>query len=244
MRKGLVIAVMGIVLTAITSCRTISSLLHDDGVVAQVNDVKLYRAELNALIPKGMSPADSAELAQKYINSWASDLVYLKVAEQQLSKSEKDVTKELEDYRKSLLKYRYEQLYVNERLDTTVTEDAVQEYYDAHPEKFILKRPLLRARYLNIQKDSPALKQLKDLGIPFEARVMSAHRTPTAAADFAKSAIDNGFGAIICAAGKAAHLAGAFAFGGATVQRDLLLGEGVTFVDENTVDIHKHLWEE
>lgn len=57
----------------------------------------------------------------------------------------------------------------------------------------------------------PALKQLKDLGIPFEARVMSAHRTPLAAAEFAKSAIDNGFGAIICAAGKAAHLAGAFA---------------------------------
>lgn len=40
------------------------------------------------------------------------------------------------------------------------------------------------------------------------------------------------------------HLAGAFAFGGATVQRDLLLGEGVTFVDENTVDLERHLWEE
>lgn len=163
MKKGLVIAVMGIVLTAFTSCRTISSLLHDDGVVAQVNDVKLYRAELNALIPKGISPEDSAELAQKYINSWATDMVYLKVAEQQLSKSEKDVTRELEDYRKSLLKYRYEQLYVNERLDTTVTEDAVQEYYNTHPEKFVLKRPLLRARYLNIQKDSPALKPLKKM---------------------------------------------------------------------------------
>lgn len=57
----------------------------------------------------------------------------------------------------------------------------------------------------------PALKQLKDLGIPFEARVMSAHRTPQAAADFAKSALENDFGVIICAAGKAAHLAGAFA---------------------------------
>lgn len=57
----------------------------------------------------------------------------------------------------------------------------------------------------------PALKQLKELGIPFEARVMSAHRTPEAAAAFAKSASGNGFGAIICAAGKAAHLAGAFA---------------------------------
>ncbi|MBQ9125680.1 MAG: MGMT family protein [Clostridia bacterium] len=40
------------------------------------------------------------------------------------------------------------------------------------------------------------------------------------------------------------RLAGAFAFGGATVQRDLLLGEGVTFVDDNTVDLEKHLWEE
>ena len=40
------------------------------------------------------------------------------------------------------------------------------------------------------------------------------------------------------------HLAGAFAFGGATVQRDLLLGEGVTFVDDNTVDLERHLWEE
>ncbi len=57
----------------------------------------------------------------------------------------------------------------------------------------------------------PALKQLKDLDIPFEARVMSAHRTPQAAADFAKNAIENDFGVIICAAGKAAHLAGAFA---------------------------------
>lgn len=57
----------------------------------------------------------------------------------------------------------------------------------------------------------PALKQLKELGIPFEARVMSAHRTPQAAADFAKSAFNNDFGVIICAAGKAAHLAGAFA---------------------------------
>ncbi len=57
----------------------------------------------------------------------------------------------------------------------------------------------------------PALKQLKELSIPFEARVMSAHRTPEAAAEFAKSAIENDFGVIICAAGKAAHLAGAFA---------------------------------
>ena len=58
---------------------------------------------------------------------------------------------------------------------------------------------------------SDTLKQLKAFGIPFETRVISAHRTPYDAELFAKSARDNGFGTIIAAAGKAAHLAGVIA---------------------------------
>ena len=56
-----------------------------------------------------------------------------------------------------------------------------------------------------------ACAQLKTFDIPFEAHILSAHRTPAEAAAFAKSARENGFGVIICAAGMAAHLAGAFA---------------------------------
>lgn len=63
--------------------------------------------------------------------------------------------------------------------------------------------------------DYDALKKtfttLKALEIPFEAHVYSAHRTPKEAAGFAASAQDNGFGVLICAAGKAAHLAGSVA---------------------------------
>ena len=57
----------------------------------------------------------------------------------------------------------------------------------------------------------PAAEKLKELGIPVEVRIMSAHRTPVQAAEFSRSARENGFGAIIAAAGKAAHLAGAIA---------------------------------
>ena len=57
----------------------------------------------------------------------------------------------------------------------------------------------------------PCFDQLRALDIPFEAHVYSAHRTPDAAADFAKGARENGFGVLIAAAGKAAHLAGALA---------------------------------
>lgn len=52
---------------------------------------------------------------------------------------------------------------------------------------------------------------LKDFDVPYEAHILSAHRTPEAAAAFAKSARANGYGVILCAAGMAAHLAGAFA---------------------------------
>jgi 5-(carboxyamino)imidazole ribonucleotide mutase len=52
---------------------------------------------------------------------------------------------------------------------------------------------------------------LDDFGVDYELHIMSAHRTPARAAEFAENAIKNGFGAIICAAGMAAHLAGAFA---------------------------------
>lgn len=58
---------------------------------------------------------------------------------------------------------------------------------------------------------TPAIRQLKELGIETEVRVMSAHRTPQEANEFSSTAIENGFGVIIAAAGMAAHLGGVLA---------------------------------
>lgn len=57
----------------------------------------------------------------------------------------------------------------------------------------------------------PAIDTLKEFGAEFEVHVYSAHRTPNEAHEFSKNARDNGFGVIIAAAGKAAHLAGVLA---------------------------------
>ena len=57
----------------------------------------------------------------------------------------------------------------------------------------------------------PAVKKLAEFGIPYEVHVMSAHRTPAQASAFAANAVENGFGVILAAAGKAAHLAGVLA---------------------------------
>ena len=58
---------------------------------------------------------------------------------------------------------------------------------------------------------SKAVEVLKDFGVPYEVHVFSAHRTPLEAKEFSVNARENGFGAIIAAAGMAAHLAGAIA---------------------------------
>ena len=164
------------------SCKAISSFFHDGGaVVAKVGDHKLYERDLKEYIPVGISPEDSTKLALQYINSWAEDMVYLDVAESELSKTEKDVTKELEDYRRSLLKFRYEQQYVSQRLDTTITDKQIQEYYDTHKGNFVLDYPIMKVLYVSVTTDNPDIKAvrkslqrrtIKDMDVP-DSLIMS-----------------------------------------------------------------------
>ena len=151
------VSLVVIVLPLLSSCRTITSFVHDGNVVARVGSHRLYESELSAYIPDSAPPEDSARLALQYINSWASDMVFNDVAEKELSKTEKNVDKELEDYKRSLLKYRYEQKFINQRLDTAVTEGQIEKYYQEHIDNFRLSLPIAKARYLYISSDSPNL---------------------------------------------------------------------------------------
>ena len=147
-----------------TSCETVTSFVRElryGQVVAKVGSHRLYASELASYIPDSASHEDSTRLALQYINTWASDQLFTDVAERELSKSEKNVDSELEDYRHSLLKYRYEQKYVNQRLDTAVTKAQIEKYYDDHAENFKLSLPIAKAVYMNISADSPNLEIIK-----------------------------------------------------------------------------------
>lgn len=145
------------------SCRTISSWVRDDRVVARVGDTKLYESEVESYIPDYVSSEDSLNLAMQYINRWATDLIYQEMASGQLSKEEMDVSKELEAYRRTLLRYRYEQRFVNDRLDTLIREEQIKAYYDAHPDLFMLERPILKVRFLDILKSNSSRKKIQTL---------------------------------------------------------------------------------
>ena len=153
----------GIILATLPSCKAVSSFIHDGEVVAKYGKHKLFLSELQDFIPDGTSPGDSASLADQYIISWAKDKAFQDMAEESLSKEEKDVKAELEAYRKSLLRYRFEQHFIDERLDTVVSDAQAEAYYESHKDNFKLDRPVLRARFMSIPKSSPNLKTLKAL---------------------------------------------------------------------------------
>ena len=165
MKKCLVL----IALAAVSACQMVHRVsdtaaeLFGDAVVARVGEHRLMRSELTAFIPAGVSSEDSLALAQSYIKSWAEDLIFLDMAEKHLSAEEKDVTKDLEDYRRTLLKYRYEERYINDRLDTLISDEAVRNYYREHMDKFLVDRPLLKVRYMIIPADSRSLKTIREL---------------------------------------------------------------------------------
>ena len=73
------------------------------------------------------------------------------------------------------------------------------------------KGAVIRGSDSDLETMNPCIARLTSFDIPVEVRVISAHRTPAAAEQFASAAKENGFGAIIAAAGKAAHLAGVLA---------------------------------
>jgi len=132
-----------------------------DAVVAEVGDNKLYESEIKSLIPPGKSPEDSLEMLNQYVNRWAIKHLLLSKAESELSKTDKDVEQELEDYRSSLLMYRFEKMYIDQRLDTTITEAECRDYYAKNSGNFVLTNSVVKARFAKVSSTSPNLEKLK-----------------------------------------------------------------------------------
>ena len=159
MRKALLIITF---LAAISSCRLYDSLFKGDVVARAGRDV-LYESDVEALNITGFSAEDSARIVERYIMSWAKNRLLLDMAESQLSKADRDVEAQLEEYRQQLLVYRYEQKYVEQRLDTVVSEQEYLDFYEANPASFTTHVPLMKGRYIKMSDNSPNLNPVKSL---------------------------------------------------------------------------------
>ena len=149
-----------LVLASLSGCKFFGDVLHNEPLAAKVGSHELTMAALRDAVPDGLAPEDSAAFAERYINSWARDMLLMDRAEKGLSAEEKDVSAQLEDYRRTLLNHRYEQKYIAEHLDSLVTREEIEDYYAANREKFRLQNPVVKAYYFNI---SPRSKELQTI---------------------------------------------------------------------------------
>ncbi len=129
--------------------------------LARVNNSYLYKEDVASLVMPGMKREDSAEIVSKYIDNWIHDQLALQKAEENLTDSQKNVQKQLDEYRKSLILYAYQKELVKQKLDTVVSGEDIQKYYDGHKESFELKDNILRVVFVKVKKDAPKMDKLR-----------------------------------------------------------------------------------
>jgi len=94
---------------------------------------------------------DNAATVKLYVNNWVKSHVVLQKAETELYAEEKKFSKQLEEYRNSLIRYAYEKKYIAEHLDTVVTEKEIQVFYNQNAKNFELKQDVVRVRYVLLE---------------------------------------------------------------------------------------------
>jgi len=124
-------------------------------VVARVYDSYLYVKDLDRKLPANISKADSAALMNEYVDTWIRQQLLVKQADKNLADEDKDFTKQLEDYKNSLLIYKYETQLIKQNLDTAVTDNEIADYYEKNKSNFELKENIVKVIYVKIPRSVP-----------------------------------------------------------------------------------------
>ncbi|MCX6275987.1 MAG: hypothetical protein NTV09_12360 [Bacteroidetes bacterium] len=130
--------------------------------LVRVYDKFLFPENLAGIVPPNASESDSMLLIKNYIDNWIHQQVVLHKAESNLDEGKKDVEKQLDEYRNSLIRYAYEKALIEQRLDTGVSDKEIEEFYNSNPGNFELKSNILKVIYLKLNKKSPKLNKVRD----------------------------------------------------------------------------------
>lgn len=130
-------------------------------LVAEVGESKLYLNELSSIVPGGLDKNDSILIADDYIKKWIKQELLIQKANENLTPEQKDVSKELMEYRNSLIIYKYKNELIKQRMDTTVQKYQIEQYYNEHPDNFNLNSDIVKAIFVKIPNEVVNPDQLK-----------------------------------------------------------------------------------
>lgn len=151
-----------LLLILLTSCETFFKN-KNERVLARVQNEYLYESDIKGIVTPGTTGKDSLVVVSSFIQNWVQQQLIIQQAKKNLSDAQMDFTKQLEDYKNSLLIYEYENALVRQKLDTLVTDEEIELYYDANQQNFQLKDNIVKMQYVKLPVKSGQVKQFKKL---------------------------------------------------------------------------------
>lgn len=147
---GIVAIISGFILMG---CSGFNKNNPDDKVIATVGNKKLTLTQLKLAVPMNMKEIDSISFCQNYIEHWVKNQLLVEKAELNLDKkSQNTIETMMDNYRSSLLIYKYQQAFIDDKLDTLVNEQEIRAYYAEHSENFKLDSNVVKAIYVKLPK--------------------------------------------------------------------------------------------
>lgn len=149
---------------------------HDDLVVAEVHNHKLYASEVGQLVPAGLSRADSADFAQHVIDDWIMEQVILAEAEKTLTVKEKIFDKELEEYRKTLLRNRYFEKITADAEKFKVSDEEVRAAIRQSKVNLVSDKEIVKINYVKLPRHAAVRDELKEILFDDARRITEKER--------------------------------------------------------------------
>lgn len=150
-------------LWAMTACTPAESSEEEtDQVLAKVGSKSLYITDMEGMFPEGMSGQDSSMIIEAFVGRWVREAAILNEAERNIP-PDMDINNLVRNYRASLIRTNYEKILVEQLLDSVITQEELNTFYEENQLLYELETPIVRCHFIKVPIPTPEGGQLRAL---------------------------------------------------------------------------------
>jgi hypothetical protein len=150
-------------MSSLPACSPSNEKADKQQIVASVEDKILYKTDLEGLVNKAASSHDSIGVINNYINAWIKKQALLTKAQKEVNLDEAEIERKIADYRYDLTIYAFQKQYIEQHLDTVVSESEIKAYYHENVANFELKQNIVQAVLVSLPPKSAQADKIKKL---------------------------------------------------------------------------------
>lgn len=156
------VILMALSLVACKWNKSVTEYIQGKTPVLEINGDVLYAEDIRQVIPLGLSDADSALFAERYIRNWAQDVLFYQNAIRNIPDT-KDIDRLVENYRRSLFEHEYQRRLIEQKFSSEISQEEIEQFYNDNRRLFVLDESLIKGLFLKIPNRSHDLADIRRL---------------------------------------------------------------------------------